>query len=61
MGSRRINNSSPGVMSDCHGELKCYGTSDLLLYVGILNELERRGFEVEEVTILKIQKDDKSF
>jgi hypothetical protein len=55
------------LIDEAHGlcqtinELGCYGTKDLLIYEGVLRELRRRGFEVEEVSTLRIQKNGKCF
>ena len=34
----------------------CFGTKDLLWYEGICRELEKRGYEIQEESCLKINK-----
>ena len=38
--------------------IQCYGVRDLIEHEAILNELDRRGYEIEEGSILKFEKEE---
>ena len=37
---------------------QCYGTRDLIEHEAILDELDRRGYEIEEGSVLKFEKEE---
>ena len=38
--------------------VECFGVNDLMWYEGILKELEKRGYEIQENSYLQIEKEE---